>query len=428
MKKLLYIIPIFILFLASCKKYEDVGNPNGPSLEDFERTTTLEDLKLVAVGMEAALKTDVSYYNDEVGIIGREVIDLSGVDPRYTGELLGAAGGPLDPGGFLTTRPYSRRYQAVRVGQILIDAMETTEATLTDKDKNGFIGYAKTLQAYQELLNANMQYQNGLRSDVSDPDNLGEFVSYDANMENIASKLNEAYTLLMDSEDNFKFNLTSGFSGFDTPETFAKFNRALSARVSLYQGNNAKALTDLGNSFYDMGSGFYIGAYHSYNAADGGLNPMYHTDNFMANPAFIADAEAGDSRLSKVMATDTATVDGISSHYRANIYQSPTDNAIIIRNEELILIYAEANIGTNNAETVVAIDAIRNAAGIGAYTGGTSDDELLNEVLNQRRYSLFGEGHRWVDMRRHDKLNELSIYRAGDIVHVQFPRPQTEEF
>ena len=98
----------------------------------------------------------------------------------------------------------------------------------------------------------------------------------------------------------------------------------------------------------------------------------------------------------------------------------------MIRNEELILIYAEANIGSNNDEAINAINIIRNAAGIGDYTGGTGSAELLDEVLYQRRYSLFGEGHRWIDLRRTGNLGRIALDRDGDIVHTQFPRPASE--
>ena len=98
-----------------------------------------------------------------------------------------------------------------------------------------------------------------------------------------------------------------------------------------------------------------------------------------------------------------------------------------MRNEELILIYAEANIGGNNAEAIVALDAIRTGHGLAAYTGGNSDSELTDELLAQRRLSLFGEGHRWVDMRRYGRLGDLPLDRDGDDVWEEFPRPDSEE-
>jgi hypothetical protein len=47
-------------------------------------------------------------------------------------------------------------------------------------------------------------------------------------------------------------------------------------------------------------------------------------------------------------------------------------------------------------------------------------------MLEQRRYSLFYEGHRWIDMRRYNKLGELPIDRPGDQVWSALPIPQTE--
>jgi len=69
---------------------------------------------------------------------------------------------------------------------------------------------------------------------------------------------------------------------------------------------------------------------------------------------------------------------------------------------------------------------IRDANGLNAYSGATDTESLINEMLNQRRYSLYAEGHRWVDMRRYGKLNELPIDREGDDVWSEFPIPLTE--
>lgn len=48
---------------------------------------------------------------------------------------------------------------------------------------------------------------------------------------------------------------------------------------------------------------------------------------------------------------------------------------------------------------------------------------LITEMLKQRRYSLYAEGHRWIDMRRYKLLNTLPNDRPGDHVWPQFPRP-----
>ncbi|GAB3820658.1 hypothetical protein GCM10028895_21300 [Pontibacter rugosus] len=109
------------------------------------------------------------------------------------------------------------------------------------------------------------------------------------------------------------------------------------------------------------------------------------------------------------------------------VHSNRTDPVSIIRNEELILIYAEANIQTGDlGEAVRALNVIRTGNGLQTYTGPVTREALINEMLYQRRYSLFFEGHRWVDLRRYNRLNELPIDRAGDDVWVSFPIPFAE--
>ncbi|MBS1529414.1 MAG: RagB/SusD family nutrient uptake outer membrane protein, partial [Bacteroidetes bacterium] len=113
--------------------------------------------------------------------------------------------------------------------------------------------------------------------------------------------------------------------------------------------------------------------------------------------------------------------------YDVWLYTSSTAPIGIIRNEELILIYAEANIQLGNlVQAVTAINIIRNGHGLANYAGAVTHDALITEMLNQRRYSLAFEGHRWIDLRRYNLLNTLPIDRAGDQVWSEFPLPVTE--
>ena len=81
----------------------------------------------------------------------------------------------------------------------------------------------------------------------------------------------------------------------------------------------------------------------------------------------------------------------------------------------------------NLNEGVNAINIIRNGHGLGDYSGAVNGPALIAEMLNQRRYSLFFEGHRWIDMRRYNLLNTLPIDRPGDDVWTEFPLPVTEQ-
>ncbi len=149
----------------------------------------------------------------------------------------------------------------------------------------------------------------------------------------------------------------------------------------------------------------------------------------VAHPSYAADIDSGDDRINKAtLRTATASLNGLSSNRDVWVYTSSTAPIPIIRNEELILIYAEANIQLNNlSEGVKAINVIRTRHNLPNYSGAETKDALITEMLKQRRYSLYFEGHRWIDLRRYNRLNELPIDRAGDDVWTTFPLPVTEQ-
>ena len=149
----------------------------------------------------------------------------------------------------------------------------------------------------------------------------------------------------------------------------------------------------------------------------------------VAQPNFVTEATPGDDRLSKVELRNSAAFqDGLQSNYDVFVAKSNVDPLPIIRNEELILLYAEikAQLGTT-AEAVNGINKIRNlSGGLTNYSGATDKNSLITEILKQRRYSLYAEGHRWIDMRRYNLLSALPIDRTNDDVWVEFPVPVTE--
>ncbi len=435
MKNTIFIITLFCAFLIfpSCE-VDEVENPNAPTIGTVENGASQADVQLLAIGLEAVMRNDLAFHYDTVSILGREYYDLTGVDPRLTGELLV---GPLDNNGFLTTRAFAAWYRAVKSANILITAVTNSSAGFSDQVKNSYFGYANTLKAYALLMVANRQFSNGIRLDVVDPDNLGPFVDYDSALAGIMSLLDEGLSNLNNSPGEFDFNLSSGFAGFDTPDSFKQFNRGLAARVALYQGNNQEALADLNGSFFDLNGDLWAGVSHVFGLTGNDIsNAQFHVpqqsgQEFMVHDSWIADAAAGDSRVadkSVLFEGGTVTFDGLSADYQVALYDSNVAPVYLIRNEELILIYAEAQIGADNNAAINAINVVRNAAGIGDYSGATDAASLLDEVVNQRRYSLFAEGHRWVDLRRLNRLNSTNVPldRTGDNIINEFPTPFNE--
>lgn len=106
-------------------------------------------------------------------------------------------------------------------------------------------------------------------------------------------------------------------------------------------------------------------------------------------------------------------------------------NMPIIRYAEVLLIYAEAlnELGlTPDAEPY--LNQVRERAGLEPKTG-LNKDGFREAILLERRIELFGEGHRFFDLRRMGKLDEYVRVNAGkdnytEPKNLYFPIPQGE--
>ena len=78
-------------------------------------------------------------------------------------------------------------------------------------------------------------------------------------------------------------------------------------------------------------------------------------------------------------------------------------NFPIIRLENIMLYYAEL-LG-KTADGIKYLNKTRVRAGLTAYKASdfATDDDYLQAVLDERRYELAEEGHRWFDLVRHNK-------------------------
>ena len=428
-KNFVYHISVLLVALAmlsACKK--EIGSLNGSTIEELSSNATKFQLNNVVTGTESGMRNAIDFYLDAVGMIGREMYRFAGSEPRYTTDLLGGGSATLNNNTFYLTNAWNARYRVVKNCNILIQAANNS-SLITAEEKKGYLGFAKTIKALYLLLNLNLTYSNGVRIDVSDPDKLGPVVPYAEALTAIASMMDEAKADLTGSTFAFKSTL-----GFPDPAGFIKFNRALAARVAVYRDQSAAALAALNESFFDLNGSFTLGAYHIYSTGPNDqLNLTFFPQNQngevrLAHPSYTIDITPGDDRIAKAtLRTSAASLDNLTSNRDVWVYTSSTASVPIIRNEELILIYAEAKIKLSQIpDAIVALNRIRTGHNLPPYAGSITQAALTTEMLNQRRYSLFFEGHRWVDMRRYNRLNQLPLDRAGDDVWEKFPLPLTE--
>lgn len=440
MKKYIYKTFFFasvISLLVSCEVRE-FSDLNNAETDAFNDNLTRGDLQDLVGGILYSSRVRLGTYFDDVGVIGREYYRFSSSDPRFTGDLLGKQDAVLDNNTFYITNPWAARYRTVKNANLILGFLDSQDlsAQFTDQEITATKGFLKTMIGYELLLNLNLTYQNGIRVDVADANNLGPFLSYDASLSAIRGFLEEGATDLQSGGSEFPFILSSGFDGFNTPLDFLEANKAISARVAAYQGDFQSVLDFLDDSFLNLSADdLSTGIFYNFSLNQIDIsNPLFFAIEGLSTagarivqPSFITDAESGDNRLDKVAQLDEPLVlDGLSGDFAVFRYKSLVDDIPIIRNEELILLYAEANITLNPAEAVRALNIIRESAGLGPYTGSTDTEALIDEMLMQRRYSLYAEGHRWIDVRRYNRLDELPIDREGDDVFTQFPIPLTE--
>lgn len=418
------------IILPGCKK--DFGNLNSPTEEQLLKNPTKDQLNNLVTGTLSAMRINIGLYLDDVGVIGREMYRFSTGDPRYTTDLLGASDAQLDNTGFYLTNTWASRYRVVRNCNVLIKAADAS-SFVSDKERKGYAGFAKTMMAAELLLNLNLTYTNGIKTEVADADKPAPVKNLDEALAAISTILDDGQADL--SAAQISFPLTSGFNGFEDAAGLTKLNRALAARVAVYRKDGQQALDALAGSFMNLGGNFYTGVYHVFGTGSGDqLNPAYFPRNQagdvrLAHPTFVADLEAGDDRANKAaQRNETASYQGLASDHDVWVYTSGTSPVALIRNEELILIYAEANIMTDQlGEAEDALNIIREGHDLPPYSGPVTKADLTTEMLNQRRYSLFYEGHRWIDMRRYERLHELPVDRPDDNVWEMFPIPVTEQ-
>lgn len=432
---LLILVGLSVTWIScEVQEYSDLNNPE---TEGFEQNLSRGDLQDLVGGILSSSRANLDNYFDDCGVLGREWWRFASSDPRFTSDLLGGGSAILDNNSFYITSPWASRYRTVKNANLILGYLNSQDlsGTFTEQEINATKGFLNTFIGYELLLNLNLTNEGGIRLDVADETNLGPFVSKIEALAGIRAYLDAGAQFLQNGGAIFPFVLSSGFEGFDTPTTFLEANRAISARVAMYQGDEAAVLSYLDDSFFVLdGSDLYTGIYYVYTEEQTDiLNTMFFpVESTTANariavPTFVTEAEAGDTRLDKVaLRSEPLTLDDLTGQYAVFRYKSNVDPIPMIRNEELILLYAEANITIDPAEAVNALNIIRASAGLPAYSGPTDTNSLVTEMLTQRRYSLFAEGHRWIDLRRYGKLEELPLARQEDDVFTHFPIPLAE--
>ncbi|MGH7702104.1 MAG: RagB/SusD family nutrient uptake outer membrane protein, partial [Gemmatimonadales bacterium] len=311
MKKIIAPALLGLLLVGSCNTL-DVPDLNNPGLEGLRDNPTRGGVLAAATGLLIGTRVGLAPFNglvSELGVFGRESYNFDPGDPRFVSEL---EIGPLDGGsprhgGNLWAAPYAN----IRNANILVAATAKVVG-VTAQEKEAILGFAQTIQAVDFLNVINTRDANGapIAVDADPAAGPAPIATKPDVFAHIVNLLDSAATHLRAGGGGFPFPLSSGFTGFSSPPTFLKFNRALRARVAVYLGDFAGALALLGgggnpdSTFVDttaaavdtlgLGGTLRTGVYNAYSTGSGDqTNGLFDPieKSLFAHPSLETDAQ-----------------------------------------------------------------------------------------------------------------------------------------
>ena len=444
--------------LVACGNF-DVTNPNQPTLDDLLANPTRAKLNAAATGLFGRSRSEITSFIWRLGSMGREGINLAGNNqPDYQEPYFG----PLSPSGFGGAL-WQSRFGLIR------DANTYIEALANNRDLSA--GEKAVSQAMAETLKAlAFMYIIETRGKLGAPVDVGRaidaapapFVSQDSVYGYALGLLADASAKLQaNGAAAFPFPLPPGYTGFDTPATFNKFVSALIAKANVLRATAGcgvacytRALTALNGSFINASdpSTLQNGVYFDFsNAPSDQVNDLserlngvrYFADSLILYQRVQYNGATPDARLTNKTAASTSdapqSIAGVDitgtlkfTRYFTNGEPDPSHPIPIIKNEEMILLRAEAEWFTSQKALAVAdLNYVRVSSGglapVVGLTVNSSDAAFISALLYEREFSLLWEqGTTWIDARRFNLLNTIPLGVTNGSVPAVMPIPSAE--
>jgi hypothetical protein len=257
MRRSLLVLFLGVSVTTACQD-TTVPNLNDPIIDDFISNPTPAQVQAMAYGLLFGSRADVAAVIRDTEIIGRDAYNLDPADPRWVDQFLGPN---LDDADFGANH-WLVRYRNIKAANILLESVETS-AEFSAQEKAATKGFARTIKGLDLLYLAETRGALGIASDAGrSVDDLAPIICSPAALTRIAAVLDSAYTDLLAGGSSFPFVDTpiAGLEAFSTPATFARVNRALKAKVEIYRGQYASALTALGQSFISTSESLQMAA------------------------------------------------------------------------------------------------------------------------------------------------------------------------
>jgi hypothetical protein len=417
--------------LAGCAEIT-VPDLNNASVASFQTNPTAAGANALAVGLFRGARDNTASLVETLGMFGREGYEMSGA----RGDLPLYLIGPLSPTTFYLG--WGGQYADVRAANILLDALGRV-GDLTAPQKEAMSGFVQTMEAYDltQVAMTRDTFGMPIAVDVTPTSAPAPIATKADAYQHIYNLLDSAQAHLQTAQaggDAFSFQVPAGFAPFSKPSTFLTLNRALRVRVDLLLNDYTTALTDLTGSFISPTGALDGGAFFDYSNNSGDeqnprFQPYYYAEPSLATNAQLqVGGTLRDARLlAKTDSVTSFTFDNNTSDRQFTIYTGTASSLAMIRNEELILMRAEAELGAGMTTAALNdINIIRTESGNLPMLPAPPAD-FVGELLYEKRYSLLWEGgHSWIDYRQHNRLTTLPNQFAPQRFFLVLPFPLSD--
>ena len=338
-----------------------------------------------------------------------------------------------------TTSYFSWRtyYHTIYIANYVIGHQhEITNAT--KEEINQLVGESYMLRAYCHFLLVNLYAEpythctpagtRGVPMQLkADVNAIPASSSVEAVYQQVLSDLNEAEKYLnvevWEEGKNYRFNKVSA--------------QALRARTYLYMGQWEEALKaattvlETHNQLEDLTTNSYTlpNSYKSVEnivALERFSSNLYTAIN-IPSPDFISMYRTGDQRRTKFYKRVTSSTYSLQKG-------GSDDNACSFRTSEMYLIAAEASARLDSLDKAVSylVPLMEKRLNQSAYqttlelVNNMTQEELIQEILDERARELAFEGHRWYDLRR---TTQPALMRTYDgVTYTLTPEKYTMRF
>lgn len=409
---------VLMLLISACDGLLDTE----PTIQisSDQVTTTVSGMEAILISAYDRLRDENMY---RYWIMGAPEIlaDNSQLHPINSGRFSGQAENQV--GSHFTTGLWSTAYRLINEANIIIDGIARTETTQATRDRiKGEALFLRGL-AYHELLRVYAYEPNHpmlsewgegviMRTTptlgLSDAD-MRPRSSVSEGYQQIEADFLEAAQLLSGNDrGNVHFvNLAAVHAGL--ARVYLYWERWADAyeHAGLALENAIGTLTDYssGANIFDMlpnPEAIFELSFDNTHGSSGSMNAVTSPPpgwfDLLPSDELLALYSDDDLR-NNLFAVHTDGFPYILK-YTGTVGQN-TDNIVVFRIPEMILIQAEAAFELGQEATAVGhLNTLRAARGLAAYSAPPSGAALFNEIFDERRRELAFEGHRWFDLKR----------------------------